>query len=397
MADVAAADVVIIGGGVMGSASAFYLKRLGFKGPVAIVEQDTSYATCSTGRSAGGLRQQFSTPENIAMSRVTLALIRELDAAARAEGKADSGLSFREQGYLILASESGKPVLAQNLETQKAAGADVVMLDAAGIAARFPWMTTDGLAAGTFGRSGEGWLDPVALMTYFRDSAIKAGVAIVKGKVEGIEAGDRAKAVRLADGRRIACGALVVAAGGATGKVAALAGIEVPVEPRKRYVYVLDCRDAPDALRKGPLTVDPTGVWFRPEGARFICGVSPEEKDEPDPSELETIDHSVFEEQVWPVIAARVPVFEAVKVVSAWAGNYDYNTLDQNAIIGAIPEIPNLYVVTGFSGHGLQQSAAAGRAIAELITAERFTTIDLTRFGYERVLKNEPLRELNVI
>lgn len=397
MADGTAADVVIIGGGVMGSASAFYLKRLGFTGTIAIVEQDTSYAYCSTGRSAGGLRQQFSTPENIAMSRVTLALIRELDAAARAQGKADSGLSFREQGYLILASESGRPVLAQNLETQKAAGADVVMLDAAGLASRFSWLTTDGLAAGTFGQSGEGWLDPVALMTHFRDSAVAAGVSVIKGKVEGIEAGDRAKAVRLSDGRRIACGSLVIAAGGASGKVAALAGIEVPVEPRKRYVYVLDCRDAPDALRKGPLTVDPTGVWFRPEGAKFICGVSPEEKDEPDPSELETIDHSVFEEQVWPVIAARVPVFEAVKVVSAWAGNYDYNTLDQNAIIGAIPEIPNMYVVTGFSGHGLQQSAAAGRAIAELITAGRFTTIDLTRFGYERIVRGEPLRELNVI
>lgn len=397
MADVSAADVVIIGGGVMGSASAFYLRRLGFKGSVAIVEQDTSYAQCSTARSAGGLRQQFSTPENIAMSRVTLALIRELDAAARAEGKPDSGLSFREQGYLILASQSGQAVLAQNLETQTAAGADVVMLDEAGLSARFPWMVTDGLAAGAFGRSGEGWLDPVALMTYFRDSAVAAGVTVIRGKVEGIEAGDRARAVRLADGRRIGCGALVVAAGGASGKVAALAGVEVPVEPRKRYVYVLDCRDAPEALRKGPLTVDPTGVWFRPEGAKFICGVSPEEEDEPDPSELETIDHSVFEEQVWPVIAARVPAFEAVKVVSAWAGNYDYNTLDQNAIIGAVPEIPNLYVVTGFSGHGLQQSAAAGRAIAELITAGRFTTIDLTRFGYGRIVTGEALRELNVI
>lgn len=397
MAEMSAADVVIVGGGVMGSASAFYLRRLGFTGAVAIVEQDTSYAYCSTGRSAGGLRQQFSTPENIAMSRVTLDLIRQLDAAARAQGKPDCGLSFREQGYLILASDSGKPVLAQNLETQTAAGADVVMLDAAGLAARFAWLATDGLAAGTFGQSGEGWLDPVALMTYFRDAAVTAGVVIVKGTVEGIEAGDRVKAVRLADGRRIACGSLVIAAGAASGKVAALAGIELPVEPRKRYVYVLDCREAPDALRRGPLTVDPTGVWFRPEGQKFICGVSPAEEDEPDPREPDTIDHGVFEARVWPVIAARVPVFEAVKVVSAWAGNYDYNTIDQNAVIGAIPEIPNLYVVTGFSGHGLQQSAAAGRAVAELITAGRFTTIDLTRFGYERIAKREPLRELNVI
>ena len=179
--------------------------------------------------------------------------------------------------------------------------------------------------------------------------------------------------------------------------MAALAGIELPVEPRKRFVYVLDCRAAPESLHAAPLTVDPSGVWFRPEGRFFLSGLSPEEDDEPAADNLDDIDHAFFEEQVWPVLATRVPAFEAVKVVNAWAGFYDYNTLDQNAIIGAHPQIGNFYFANGFSGHGLQQAAAAGRAISELIAHGRFRTIDLTRFGYERIARGEPLFELNVI
>ncbi len=150
-------------------------------------------------------------------------------------------------------------------------------------------------------------------------------------------------------------------------------------------------------MHQAPLTVDPTGAWFRPEGRLFITGISPEEDQEPPPSDLADIDHALFTEEVWPRIAARVPAFEAVKVVNAWAGFYDYNTLDQNAIIGAHPEIGNFYFANGFSGHGLQQAAAAGRAISELIVHGAYQTIDLTRFGYDRIARREPLFELNVI
>jgi glycine/D-amino acid oxidase-like deaminating enzyme len=153
----------------------------------------------------------------------------------------------------------------------------------------------------------------------------------------------------------------------------------------------------PDALRAAPLTVDPTGVWFRPEGRVFICGRSPEPDREPDAADLDAIDYAFFEGAVWPVLAARVPAFEAVKVVNAWAGFYDYNTLDRNAVIGPHPEIENLYFATGFSGHGAQQAAAAGRAIAELIAGGAYRTIDLGRFGYERIAERAPLPERNVI
>ena len=146
----------------------------------------------------------------------------------------------------------------------------------------------------------------------------------------------------------------------------------------------------PPALRQAPLTVDPCGVWFRPEGRTFICGRSPTPAQEPADRDLDAIDHAFFDDEIWPQLAARVPAFEAVKVVGAWAGFYDYNTLDQNGIIGAHPGIANLYFANGFSGHGLQQAPAVGRAIAELIIAGRYLTLDLTRLGYERIARAPP-------
>jgi sarcosine oxidase len=176
-------------------------------------------------------------------------------------------------------------------------------------------------------------------------------------------------------------------------EVAAMAGIELPIRPRKRFVFVFDCK-AP--IERAPLLIDPSGVYFRPEGANFIGGVSPPEDQDPDCFDFE-IDYRLFEEVVWPTLAERVPAFEAIKLVRAWAGHYDYNTLDQNAILGPHPEIRNFYFANGFSGHGLQQSPAAGRATAELIAHGAYRSIDLTRFGYERVLRGEPIVELNVV
>lgn len=389
-------DVVIVGGSAIGCATAYYLAQSGaIDGRrVVIVEKDPTFSTCSTARSAGGVRQQFSTTENILMSQVMVDLLRNLKE--RFGPEADVG--FREQGYLILASAEGADVLASNVETQRAHGADVHLLDPDALKSRFPWLSTDDVAYGGFGASGEGWLDPVSLTTLFRAAARAAGVEYLHDTVTGMDiAGQAVEAVRLASGGRLDCGAVVNAAGPSAGAVAALAGIRLPVEPRKRYVYVIDCRDASEELGQAPLTADASGVWFRPEGRLFITGISPDEAHEPPAVDLEAIDYGLFEDEVWPRLAVRVPAFESVKVVNAWAGFYDFNTLDQNAIIGAHPEFRNLYFANGFSGHGLQQSAAAGRAVSELIVHGRFRTLDLSRFGYERIAEGRPLRELNVI
>ncbi|MBI2720013.1 MAG: FAD-binding oxidoreductase [Rhizobiales bacterium] len=386
-------DVIIAGGGVVGSATAYYLQKHGFTGSIAIVEKDTTYQFSCTARSAGGIRQQFSTPENIALSMFGLRLIRNLTA----EFGTGADVGFREQGYLILASEQGLPILAENHRTQLANGADNVLLQGSDLAARFPWLTGDGLAGGCFGLSGEGWLDPYSLMSLFRKAAAARGATIVRGEIVGIGISASAvNSVSLATGERLGCGSLVNAAGSGAGALAALAGISLPVGPAKRYVYVLDCPAAGEAMHLAPLTVEPTGVYFRPEGRHFICGLSPEEHEEPQVMDWE-VDYNWFEERIWPVLAERVPAFEAIKVINAWVGHYDYNTLDQNAVIGPHPEIGNFYFANGFSGHGLQQGPAAGNAIAELIVHGGYRTIDLVRFGYGRIVAKAPLFEKNVI
>jgi len=386
-------DVIIVGGGVVGSATAYYLKKLGFKGSVAIIERDTTYAYSCTARSAGGLRQQFSTPQNIVLSLFGLNLIRNLEK----EFGQGADVGFREQGYLILASPEGVGVLEENHRVQMANGANNVLLDSTGLKSEFPWLETEGLALGCFGRTGEGWLDPYSLMTLLRKGAVAHGTTVIAGEVSGIgTANDRVKEIRLLSGETLTCGALVNAAGAGAGALARLAGIELPVGPRKRYVYVLDCPAATDELHKAPLTVDPAGFYFRPEGKHFICGLSPEENEEPAALDWE-VDYDWFEERIWPGLAARVPAFEAIKVINAWVGHYDYNALDQNAIIGAHPQIGNLYFGNGFSGHGLQQGPGVGNALAELIIDGKFKTADLGCFGYERIARGKPLFEKNVI
>ena len=382
-------DVVIVGGAAIGSATAYFLTHdLGFTGSVAVIERDPTYAQAATTLSAASIRQQFSTPENIRMSAFGVAFFRDLKNRFGAE--ADIG--FRERGYLLLASETGEETLLANHEVQKSEGADIVLMDREALADNFRWLKTSDLRLGAFGRSGEGWFDAHSLLGLLRGAARQKGAIYIHGDVTSIARdGGRITGVTLADGRRIDCGTLVNAAGPQAGDVAALAQIKLPVEPRKRCVFVVACRAGLPGM---PLMVDPTGVWVRPEGEVYICGVSPPE--DACAADFE-VDYALFEEVVWPMLAHRVPAMEELKLQRAWAGHYDYNTLDQNAVIGAHPEIPNFIFANGFSGHGLQQSPAAGRAVAELITHGKFVSLDLALFGYQRVTAGRPVKELNVI
>lgn len=205
----------------------------------------------------------------------------------------------------------------------------------------------------------------------------------------------------------VECAVVVNAAGANSGKIAEMLGIglgpkqsvsaiPIPVEPRKRFVYVVHCPDGPGL--ETPFLIDYSGVYFRREGlgGNYITGMSPEEMEEPDISNLD-VDHEFFQEKVWPRLAQRVPAFENLKVSGAWAGFYDYNTFDQNGIIGQHPLVTNMYFATGFSGHGLQQSPAVGRAVAELIVDGGFKTIDLSAFDVKRILLQEPLLERNIL
>jgi FAD-dependent oxidoreductase domain-containing protein 1 len=385
-------DVVIVGGAAIGSAVAYFLLHdLGFAGTVAVIERDPTYARAATTLSAASIRQQFSTPENIRMSRFGIAFF---DGLKLRFGR-DASVGFRPGGYLLLADIAGRDVLNANHAIQQAEHANIVLMEAAELKTRFPWLETSDLAAGAFGRSGEGWFDAHSLLQLLRRGARERGAVYLHGEVTGIERRrNHVDAATLADGRRIACGTLVNAAGPQAGAVAALARLRLPVEPRKRCVFVVACRtDIPGM----PLLVDTSGVWARPEGSGFICGVSPPADADPRADGDFEVNYDLFEEIVWPALARRVSAMEALKLVRGWAGHYDFNALDQNAVIGPHPQVPNFIFANGFSGHGLQQSPAAGRAVAELIVHGRFVSLDLTRFGYERIAAGRPLREANVI
>jgi glycine/D-amino acid oxidase-like deaminating enzyme len=385
-------DIVIIGGAIVGSSIAYFLREEGFAGSIALIERDPQFAHSATTLSCASIRQQFSIAENIRLSQFTLGLFRDL----KARFGADADIGFREKGYLILASAAGEAVLRANHRVQATEGADIALEDAAALERRFPWLSAEGIAAGAYGLSGEGWFDAHALLSLFRKALKDRAIDFVQDSVVGIRtAGGKATGVTLAGGTTIDAGIVINAAGPQAGEVAALAGLALPVEPRKRSVFVFEARDSFDDM---PLLVDPSGIYVRPEGSVYITGgAEPYETDSAaDPADFEPEWH-YFEEVIWPVLAARVPAFEAIKATRAWAGHYDYNTLDQNAVIGPHPEMPNFLFCNGFSGHGLQQAPAAGRAIAELVVHGHYRTIDCSAFGYARIAEGRPFRELNVI
>lgn len=389
----ATADILIIGGAVVGASIAYHLKaERRFAGSVVVVERDPTYQRASTTLSAAGIRQQFSTPENIKLSQYGVAFIRRIKATHGADGD----VGFKEGGYLFLASPAGHEVLLANHATQRAAGAPVRLMSPDALRTRFPYLHTADLAAGSLGEAGEGWMDSSLLLGFLRREARAAGAVFLADEVVDLEVdATGVRAARLASGARIAAGAVVNAAGPHAGTVAALAGIPLPVEPRKRFVYVVHCRTPLPDL---PLTIDPSGVYVRPEGEFFLCGVSPDEAaDARVAADDFEMAYDLYEDVIWPTLATRIPAMEALKLVRGWAGHYDYNTVDQNAILGPHPELKNMYFANGFSGHGLQQGPAVGRALAEWLIDGRSTSIDLDVFRFDRFAAGKPVFEINVV
>ena len=376
--------VVVIGGGAIGGAvAAAVLDDPAFEGRLTLVERDPSFRRASSALSAASIRQQFSTPENIRLSRYSFGWLREAD------------VGLHESGYLYLATEAGASALEANVAVQHAEGADVELLSRDELAARYPWLSLEGIALASLGRAGEGWFDGYALVQVLRARARDLGAALVTGEVVGLElVADRVAAVVLDDDRRLAADIVVDAAGPWAREIAAMAGVDLPVEARRRSVFVFDVQS--DRPADCPLVIDTSGAWFRPEGGSFIAGIAPPQAEDLADLPLE-VDRDQFDRQLWPALAARVPAFDAIRVTNAWAGYYEVNTFDHNAIIGPHPVIANLLFVNGFSGHGIQQAPAVGRAIAELIVHGRYLTLDLSIFAFDRIAAGDPVVERNVI
>ena len=392
-----AVDVAIVGAGVAGASVAYWLTRLDPTVSVALVERDPGFAHASSQRSASSIRVQFSSAVNVRISRFGLQFLREAPALLEVDGDAPA-LGLVTPGYLYLADAAGADALAAQNALQRAEGAQVALLRPDALAERFPWLHASDLALGALGEGHEGWFDGPALHAALLRRARAQGARLVAGEAADfeIDGAGRVAALRLADGARLACGHAVLAAGAWSRALAARAGVALPVHARRRTVFVMSC---PTPLPGCPLVIDPSGFWFRPEGhpdapRRFIGGTTPARDDDDLPLEP---DLGEFDEALWTAFAHRVPAFEALRVERAWAGYYEMNLWDHNALLGPHPAVPNLHVATGFSGHGMQQAPAAGRGVAEVLLHGGWRTLDLSDLSVARLAEGRRVVEGNVI
>ena len=388
-------DVVIIGGAITGSSTAWFLSRnKDFTGTVLVVERDQSYEFAATSLSNSCIRQQFSTELNVKISQFGAEFSQNLPKYMGGEAPK---LKIRNFGYMYLAADEGfAAVLRAQQKVQVDAGAETQILTPAQIKEAYPFYAVDDLVLGSINLRDEGYFDGYTMFDWFRRQARAQGIEYVSNEVVAItRAANRIQSVTLASGEVIACGQVVNASGTRGAKTAAMAGITIPIEPRKRYSWIFSAETPLD--RDLPLTIDPTGVHFRQDSDTTYLAGGHADLDPAVAFDDFTMDHTIWQDHIWPIMATRIPQFEAIKVIREWAGHYDHNVLDQNAIVGPHPEVTNFLFLNGFSGHGLQQSPAMGRGTAEWLTYGAFRSLDLTPLGFERITANRPFIEGAII
>ena len=389
-------DVILIGGAMYGSSIAWWLSRdPGFDGSILLVERDLSFEFAATSHTNSCIRQQFSNTTNIQISQFGAEFINNFQSYFDHDPRVPD-IPIQSFGYMYLANTAADAEnLRQSQVVQAQLGAGTRHMTAAEIQAEYPFYNVDDITAGNHNTANEGYFDGGTIFDWCKRVAQEKGAEYVQNEVVAINRqADRIHSVTLASGETLSCGLLVNCTGPRGAHTACMAGIDLPVEPRKRYSFIFDAEQPLD--RDLPLTIDPSGVHMRSEGRYYLAGCPPDD-DAPVAYDDFNQDHSIWQEKVWPILAARVPKFEAIKLINSWAGHYDYNTFDQNAIIGPHHEVENFLLANGFSGHGLQQSMAIGRGLAEFITYGAYRSIDLSPFAYKRIAEGNPLVEKAVI
>ena len=392
-------DVVIIGGAIIGSSIAWFLSQHSdFKGRILVVERDPSYEFASTSRTNSCVRQQFSTEINIRISQFTAEYVKNFKHYMGGDDEIPD-LTLDAFGYMYLAdNENFAEQLRANQRVQAALGAGTKLMRADEIKADYPFYHVDDILLGSHNLKDEGYFEGNTMFEWWRRSARKAGVEYIQNEVTALTTtarGQKIDSVTLASGERISAGVVVNAAGPRAADVACMAGIELPVEPRKRYTWIFSAERPLD--RPLPLTIDPSGLHMRQYGRADYMAGSPPHIDSAVAFDDFDEDQNIWQDHVWPLIATRIPQFEAIKVTSSWAGHYAFNTLDHNAVLGPHPNVSNFIFANGFSGHGLQQSPAVGRGISEWITHGAWQSLDFSCFSYDRIAANQPLLERAVI
>ncbi|HVE50521.1 MAG TPA: FAD-binding oxidoreductase [Casimicrobiaceae bacterium] len=384
-------DIAIIGGAIMGSSAAYFLKTLAPSASVCVIERDSSYEYCSTLRASGGVRVLFSCPENIEMSKFCRQFLQRFPQEMALEGRG-APVDWVEGGYLFIVPPSGMLLLESNFAKQRAHGCEVELLSPAELKQRFPSMFVDDLGGGVHSLQ-DGWCDPSGLLQGLRRKGISLGANYIEDRVVGLAHSSNAVfEARLASGESIRADAFINAAGAWSAEIANMVGMHLPVSPLRRFEHYFT---AGNPIERLPYVKDLERLAFRSEGVGFSGGLVNGE--EPRGFNFD-VDHDYFERVVWPAVAHRFPPFEAARCHRTWSGLYEQCELDGNPIIGNWKgELDNFFVMTGFSGHGMMHAPAAGRAIAELIVHGSFQTLDLARFGYERIIRAEPYPEAGIL
>lgn len=392
-------DIVIVGGAIMGASTAWFLSdNPDFTGSVLVVEMDPSYENSSTAHTNSCMRQQFSTELNVRISQFAADFVKNLRTYMGGDERVPE-LSIRSFGYMYLAdTEEFAKVLIENQNIQANAGAATKLMTPEEIKRDYPFYNVDDIVSGSINLVDEGFWDATAVFDWWRRSSRERGVEYIANEVVSMKtnaSGSRVESIELKSGETITCGQIVNASGPRAARTAQMAGIEIPVEPRKRYSWIFSAAQPLD--RDLPLTIDPSGIHVRENGGgTYQCGGHSEY----DPSVEYTdfaMNHSLWESHVWPVLATRIPQFEAIKVTSEWAGHYAYNVFDHNAIMGPHTQVENFVFLNGFSGHGLQQSPALGRGTAEWLTYGEYRELELSLFHYDRIANNTPIVEKAII
>ncbi len=382
-------DVVIVGGAMYGSSVAWWLSRNpDFDGSILVVERDPSYEFSSTAHTNSCIRQQFSAEVNVKVSQFGAEFIKNF-REFMADDEAPE-IILQNYGYMYLAGdEAFAETLKESQAIQEKLGSGTRHMSAAEIKADYPFYNVDDIVAGNHNLIDEGYFDGGTIFDWWRKKARANGAEYCANEVVamGLNAtGSAVETITLSTGDVISCGKVINCSGPRAVETSRMAGIEIPVEPRRRYTFIFDAEQPLD--RDLPLTIDPSGVHMRTDGQYYLAGCPPSISGADDPAvaydDFE-IDHSLWENYIWPIIATRIPQFEAIKLTNTWVGHYAFNTFDQNAIIGAHTKVENFIFVNGFSGHGLQQSPAMGRGVAELIAYGEYRSLDLSPFGYERI------------
>ena len=382
-------DVAIVGGGIMGSATAYFLKTLSPSLAIAVIEPDPTYEFCSTLRASGGARHLFSCPENIEMSKYSINFIKAFPQAMALADR-DAPVDWVEGGYLFIVPPEGRGLLESNYAVQREHGCEVHLLSPSQLKERFPSMVVDDLAGGVLSPR-DGWCDPNGLLQGFRRKAVSMGAEYLKDRVTGFtQVGASLTHAALESGATLSADAFVNATGAWAGVVSALAGVPLPVAPVRRYEHYFTCGNPMEPI---PYVKDMARLAFRSEGTGFSGGLV-------DGSVQRgfnfDVDHDYFDNVVWPAVAHRFPSLESAKCHRTWSGLYEQCELDGNPVIGAT-SIGNFYTLAGFSGHGMMHAPAAARGLAELMVRGEFESIDLTRLGYARVLSGTPYREAGIL